>query len=471
MNVDELLSLGDSYYVDEQYEESLTAYTGAWTLLREASSEAASTSTSESAPSSTSTSVRIRVLSHRSACLFKLGRYQESYDGALLAINYLNDRPTSLREGESELLHRRAGLAAMSLSNNNNNNSDKWDEAKLYFEKALELATLNNKNKIVSVNNTTKSYKSWIEECNKHLAKNSNDNSRCGDATSGSTTSTAKASSSTATASGPTMPKYQYYQNDKFMTVSILEPNVREDDLTVDIEPQELLVIMKKGGKEFTVICGPLFREVDVTKSKVVIKDEKVLVKLKKLEIYDWPELIDTKPDKSKKSTIISNKKKKISTETPTSAETATAASTDPAATPTQDKVPPDAAAAAATAPTSSSKPKLNRPYASHKDWDSIEKTIEEEEEKETPQGDAAMNKLFQQIYANASDDTKRAMVKSFQTSGGTVLSTNWDEVKETDYEKDRTAPDGVEWKDWNGNKLPATPSSSSSRDSLRKKN
>ena len=463
MNVDELLSLGDSYYVDEQYEESLTAYTGAWTLLEEASSAP----TSESASSSTSTSIRIRVLSHRSACLFKIDRYQESYDDALLAINYLNDRPTSLREGESELLHRRAGLAAMSLSNNNNNNSDKWDEAKLYFEKALELATLNNKNKSVNVNNI-KSYKSWIEECNKHQVTNSNGDSRSGNTASSSTTSASKVSSSATTTGGPTIPKYQYYQNDKFMTVSILEPNVREDDLTVDIEPQELLVIMKKGGKEFTVICGPLFREVDVTKSKVVVKDEKVLVKLKKLEIYDWPELIDTKPDKSKKSTIINNKKKKLSSETSTAAATVT--STDPAAAPTLDTVPPDAAAATAAASTSSSKPKLNRPYASHKDWDSIEKTIEEEEEKETPQGDAAMNKLFQQIYANASDDTKRAMVKSFQTSGGTVLSTNWDEVKETDYEKDRTAPDGVEWKDWDGNKLPATPSSSSSRDSLRKK-
>ena len=41
-------------------------------------------------------------------------------------------------------------------------------------------------------------------------------------------------------------------------------------------------------------------------------------------------------------------------------------------------------------------------------------------------------------------------MVKSFQTSGGTVLSTNWDEVGKADYEgKDRpSAPDGQEWRD-----------------------
>ncbi len=34
-----------------------------------------------------------------------------------------------------------------------------------------------------------------------------------------------------------------------------------------------------------------------------------------------------------------------------------------------------------------------------------------------------------QDIYSKATPETQRAMNKSFQTSGGTVLSTNWDEV------------------------------------------
>lgn len=45
-------------------------------------------------------------------------------------------------------------------------------------------------------------------------------------------------------------------------------------------------------------------------------------------------------------------------------------------------------------------------------------------------------------------------MVKSMQTSGGTVLSTNWDEVKESDYENERVAPKGMEWKNYEGEKL-----------------
>jgi suppressor of G2 allele of SKP1 len=40
-------------------------------------------------------------------------------------------------------------------------------------------------------------------------------------------------------------------------------------------------------------------------------------------------------------------------------------------------------------------------------------------------------------------------MMKSYQTSGGTVLSTNWKEVQEKNYEDELTAPKGQEVKKW----------------------
>lgn len=79
------------------------------------------------------------------------------------------------------------------------------------------------------------------------------------------------------------------------------------------------------------------------------------------------------------------------------------------------------------------------------KDWGKLDREIEKDLAREKPEGDQALNSLFKQIYERADEDTRRAMIKSYQTSGGTVLSTNWDEVARKDYEgRDRPdAPEG----------------------------
>uniref|UniRef100_A0A1L8DM45 Putative suppressor of g2 allele of skp1 n=1 Tax=Nyssomyia neivai TaxID=330878 RepID=A0A1L8DM45_9DIPT len=78
--------------------------------------------------------------------------------------------------------------------------------------------------------------------------------------------------------------------------------------------------------------------------------------------------------------------------------------------------------------------------------WDKICKENELKETEEV-KGEEGLQNLFQKIYVDSSDEVRKAMNKSFSESGGTVLSTNWNEVgaKQVDVKP----PDGTEFKKW----------------------
>lgn len=75
------------------------------------------------------------------------------------------------------------------------------------------------------------------------------------------------------------------------------------------------------------------------------------------------------------------------------------------------------------------------------KDWEHIDDDADEEK-------DGNVDDFFKKLYAGATPDQQRAMMKSFQESNGTTLSTDWNDIGNRTVPTD--PPKGVEAKKWN---------------------
>ncbi|KRX06771.1 HSP20-like chaperone [Pseudocohnilembus persalinus] len=204
--------------------------------------------------------------------------------------------------------------------------------------------------------------------------------------------------------------KYQWYQTDKTVGIEIHYQLENQKDLKVEFTNQSLKVNFPIKGADQYGLDIVFLEEVKPETAKYQVHLEKIEITVEKKEKQNWKQLQKSEEDQK-------------------------AQTGKPRSEPVQ----------AAYYPSSSK---------NKKDWSKIDKEIEEDikqNKDEYGEGDP-LNGLFKQIYQGADENTRRAMIKSFQTSGGTVLSTNWDEVKDKDYEgKDRPSPPkGQKYGDWN---------------------
>jgi suppressor of G2 allele of SKP1 len=201
----------------------------------------------------------------------------------------------------------------------------------------------------------------------------------------------------------PAPPKYRHtwYQSQSYTSIEIFAKKIRKEDLEVDFGEQILSVVIKAGeSEEPYVFQTRLYGKIVPSKCSYSLLSTKVEIKLAKADPSQWKQL-----EFDPKSVTVQVATKKDVKEYP----------------------------------SSTIKPS--------KDWDRIEAEVKKEEKDEKLEGDAALNKLFRDIYSSADEDTRRAMNKSFVESNGTVLSTNWKDVGKKKVEG--SAPTGMDMKKW----------------------
>ncbi|KAG9241445.1 SGS domain-containing protein [Calycina marina] len=202
----------------------------------------------------------------------------------------------------------------------------------------------------------------------------------------------------------------EWYQNPTTVTISIMAKGVPNEKAEVFIKQNSLEVSFPTTDTDtYDYTLSPLLHKIDTSNSSFRITPHKIEITLaKSVAGTKWATLEGNDIVKQPEAEV------KSSTVVP------------PAAVFRENDKPP-------AYPTSSRR--------GPKNWDTVTNDADLDE------GGDEMNSFFQRLYKDADPDTKRAMMKSYQESNGTALSTNWADVGKKTVET--SPPEGVEAKPW----------------------
>ncbi|KAH6638902.1 hypothetical protein C7974DRAFT_387501 [Boeremia exigua] len=189
--------------------------------------------------------------------------------------------------------------------------------------------------------------------------------------------------------------KDDWYQSNDTVTINILAKGAPKDKVAVDFDKDSMSVSfpVMGSGAEYNFSLDPLYAPIKPAESNFRVTPNKIEITLKKATPgTKWKTLEgDRQVEASEESTstiphhILSSK-------------------------PAQDSAP--------AYPTSSK--------TGVKNWDKV--AAEDLDDKDEIEGDETSH-FFKKLYGGATAEQQRAMMKSYQESGGTVLSTDWSNV------------------------------------------
>ncbi|KAH9444178.1 hypothetical protein Pst134EB_026557 [Puccinia striiformis f. sp. tritici] len=210
--------------------------------------------------------------------------------------------------------------------------------------------------------------------------------------------------------------RHEWYQTDTEVVLSVFIKNTKAEHVSCDFGPRSLSLNYKlptNGSTEGCFDLDPLSYEIDPSQSSWKSLSSKIDLRLKKkVAGIKWQVIEGEETDISTPIVI---------------QESSTSATRQPGY-------------------PSSARRKTN--------WDELANTVIKEEEEVVKNlkdpnagGDRALNELFQKLYADATDEQKKAMMKSYVESNGTALSTDWNDVSKKTVET--RPPDSMVAKSW----------------------
>ncbi|KIJ45264.1 hypothetical protein M422DRAFT_779162 [Sphaerobolus stellatus SS14] len=195
-----------------------------------------------------------------------------------------------------------------------------------------------------------------------------------------------------------TTPRHEFYETDERLTLSVFDKGANPDEVSIKFTPTS--VTYEHGDKKLEL--DPLMGEIDPEASAYTVGKVKVEIRLAKKTQGRWVYLVRSPESEA--------------------------------------KILPSTAAAGSTT--------ANK--RQHKNWEKVSDQILKADKEKTLTDDpnaVDSNKAFSELFQHLDEDAKRAMLKSYTESGGTTLSTDWEDVKKGTVPI--RPPDGQEWKQW----------------------
>ena len=241
----------------------------------------------------------------------------------------------------------------------------------------------------------------------------------------------------------PSKIRHEWFQTNDTVIVTLFCKGIPKDKVTVEIKHDSLEVSFPlPTGSDFNLSLDPLFATIDPSASSYKIMSTKAEFTLKKsLPGNKWTKIEGSQPisvedtsidgDDTVKRAVLKAKPNTDGPVYPTSSKSGPK---------NWDKIANDLA----------KKPKKDAKKGSEEFSDGTSEGASgaspEDAEMDDEEGDPTTN-FFKTLYKGADPDTQKAMMKSYQESNGTALSTNWSEVSKGTVET--APPDGMEAKKW----------------------